>query len=81
MLSLTNFASEMEREGAVQRTRDAMRRKAERGHVAGGQVYGYRNERAGDHVERVPLPAEADVILRILRAIAAGNGSARSPSG
>ena len=29
MLSLTNFAAEMERERAKQRTHDAMRRKAE----------------------------------------------------
>jgi DNA invertase Pin-like site-specific DNA recombinase len=45
MLSLTNFASEMEREKARLRTRDAMHRKAARGHVAGGRVYGYRNVR------------------------------------
>src|SRR5205823_9292784 len=34
MLSLTNFASEMEREKGRLRTRDAMHRKASRGHVA-----------------------------------------------
>src|SRR5215470_18728599 len=43
MLSLTNFAAEMEREKAVQRTRDAMRRKAKALYVAGGAVYGYTN--------------------------------------
>src|SRR5882724_11441625 len=43
MLSLTNFAAEMEREKARQRTCDAIRRKAERHHVAGGMVYGYDN--------------------------------------
>jgi DNA invertase Pin-like site-specific DNA recombinase len=42
MLSLTNFAAELEQEKAVQRTREAMRRKAERGHVAGGVCYGTR---------------------------------------
>jgi len=38
MLSLTTFASEMERERAKVRTRDAMQRKASRGHVAARQV-------------------------------------------
>src|SRR5262245_46378620 len=43
MLSLTNFASEMEREKARQRTYDAMLRKAKALHVTGGKVYGYDN--------------------------------------
>src|SRR5215471_3748029 len=43
MLSLTNFASEMEREKARQRTYDAMLRKAKSLHVTGGKVYGYDN--------------------------------------
>jgi DNA invertase Pin-like site-specific DNA recombinase len=38
MLSLTNFASEMEREKARQRTYDAMVRKAKARHVTGGKV-------------------------------------------
>ena len=41
MLSLTNFADEMERERARQRTADAMTRKAKAGHVTGGRVFGY----------------------------------------
>ena len=44
MLSLTGFASEMERERAKQRTYDAMLRKAKAGHVTGGKVYGYDNQ-------------------------------------
>jgi DNA invertase Pin-like site-specific DNA recombinase len=44
MLSLANFASEMEREKAKQRTYDAMLRKAKSGHVTGGKVYGYDNK-------------------------------------
>jgi DNA invertase Pin-like site-specific DNA recombinase len=44
MLSLTNFASEMERERASQRAHDALLQKARNGHVAGGSVFGYRNE-------------------------------------
>ena len=43
MLSLTNFAAEMEREKARQRTYHAMLRKAKAGHVASGKVYGYDN--------------------------------------
>ena len=43
MLSLTNFAAEMEREKASQRTHDALIRKAKAGHVASGKVYGYDN--------------------------------------
>ncbi len=43
MLSLTNFAAEMEREKARQRTHDAVLRKARASHVACGTVYGYDN--------------------------------------
>src|SRR5207248_10217800 len=45
MLSLTAFADELEREKARQRTSDAMLRKARAGHVTGGRVFGYQNER------------------------------------
>ncbi|HUP38017.1 MAG TPA: recombinase family protein [Candidatus Limnocylindria bacterium] len=81
MMHLSSFAAEMEREKAVQRTRDAMRRKAERGHVAGGRVYGYDNQRVGDHIERGIHPAQADVIQRIFREIAAGRGFTRVAKG
>ena len=57
----------MHREQARERTRDAMRRKAERGHVAGGEVYGYRNVRLDGHVEREIVPAEPKTIRRIFR--------------
>ncbi len=43
MLSLSNFAAEMEREKASQRTHDAMLRKAKALHVTGNKVYGYDN--------------------------------------
>ena len=46
MLSLTAFADELEREKARQRTYDAMIRKARAGHVCGGRVFGYDNNRA-----------------------------------
>jgi site-specific DNA recombinase len=83
MLSLANFAAEMEREKARQRTRDAMERKARHGHVAGGTVYGYRNREVlgptgtRDHVERDIAPDEANVVRRIFGEVAAGRGFSR----
>jgi site-specific DNA recombinase len=62
MLSLTNFASEMEREKARQRTYDAMVRKAKALHVTGGKVYGY------DNVD-VPSPEDNGTRLRVVRKI------------
>jgi site-specific DNA recombinase len=81
MMHLSTFAAEMEREKARQRTRDAMQRKASRGHVAGGKVYGYRNERRGDHVERVIVEPEAAIVRRIFQEIADGRGFARIAQG
>src|SRR6185295_9190884 len=71
MLSLANFASEMERERAKQRTYDAMLRKAKAGHVTGGKVFGYDNreilsaEGRRLHVLRVINPAEAAIVRQI----------------
>jgi site-specific DNA recombinase len=80
-LSLANFAAEVEREKARQRTRDAMQRKAARGHVAGGKVYGYRNVRHPDRVEREIVPAEAAIVRRIFDEIARGPASPASRGG
>ena len=49
MLSLTNFAAEMEREKARQRTYDAMLRKAKALHVTGGQGLRLRQRRGARH--------------------------------
>src|SRR5215470_9946657 len=73
MLSLTNFAAEMEREKARQRTYDAIRRKAERRHVAGGLVYGY------DNVEVLSAAASPDGKARRERS-SAGSMKPRRPS-
>jgi hypothetical protein len=62
MLSLTNFASEVEREKARQRTYDAMFRKAKALHVTGGKVYGYENV-------DVPSPEDNGTRLRVVRHI------------
>ncbi len=49
MVSAVAFGAELEREKASQRSRDALQRKAEAGHCAGGAVYGYNlcRSRAG----------------------------------
>ncbi len=83
MLSLTNFASEMERERAKQRTYDAMLRKAKAGHVTGGKVFGYDNREvlssAGHrlHVLRVVNEGEAAIVRRIFEMYAGGLGITR----
>jgi site-specific DNA recombinase len=80
MLSLTNFASEMERERASQRTHDALLRRARAGHVAGGAApFGYRNVPVVEgerrlHSTRAVEPAEASVVRRIFEMSAAGVG-------
>src|SRR5262245_37629848 len=89
MLSLTNFAAEMEREKARQRTHDAMTRKAKAGHVASGKVYGYDNvevpspiagpdgRRKRLHVVRRINPKQAAVVRRIFEMCASGMGLTR----
>src|ERR1700704_741921 len=66
MMSLTAFADELEREKARQRTYDAMSRKARAGHVTGGSVFGYDNDRMdGGGVRRVINNEQAVVVRRI----------------
>ena len=74
LMSVTTFADEMEHEKARQRTADAMLRKARAGHVTGGTVFGYVNERVADHVERRVHEAQAVVVRRIFTLAAAGAG-------
>ncbi len=86
MLSLTNFASEMERDKARQRVYDAMLRKAKAGLVTGGHVYGYRNQevlsdtvgpdgrRTRQHVVRVIDEDQATVVRRIFTMCVEGKG-------
>ena len=83
MLSLANFASEMEREKAKQRTYDAMLRKAKAGHVTGGKVFGYDNKEvlAPDgrrlHVMRTVNSTQAAVVRRVFEMYAAKMGITR----
>jgi site-specific DNA recombinase len=81
MLNMRATFAAAEREAAQQRTREAMQSKAQRGHVAGGVCFGYRNVRTGDHVEREIIPAEAAIIRRIFQEIAEGRGFARIAKG
>ena len=80
MLSLTNFATEMEREKARQRTYDAMLRKAKALHVTGGKVYGYDNtEILGPDGTRASVARrineeQAAVVRRIFELYASGTG-------
>jgi len=83
LLSVTNFAAEVERERARERTRDALLRKAKLGHVTGGKVFGYTNKEVCGpdgkrlHVERVINEDEAEVVRNIFQLSAAGKGFAR----
>jgi len=80
IMSVSNFAAELERAKASQRTRDALQRKAQRGYVAGGTVFGYRNVPVlGDggqrsHVLREVREDEATVVRSIFGMAAHGVG-------
>jgi DNA invertase Pin-like site-specific DNA recombinase len=90
MLSLTNFAAEMEREKARQRTYDAMQRKAAARQVAGGIVYGYDNVEVLSttpgtdgrarrlHVLRRINAPQAEVVRRIFQLTAEAWGLVRT---
>jgi site-specific DNA recombinase len=82
-LSVMAAVADFEREKTRVRTRDALRRKAERGHVVGGIVFGYTNHVVTDaagkrsHVERRVVPAEAKVVRTIFTLISRGLGYRR----
>ena len=78
MIHAIAFVDDMAREQSRERTRDALARKAERGHVAGGVVYGYVNRRRAEgHVVREIDPAQAAVVRRLFEMAAAGKGILR----
>jgi site-specific DNA recombinase len=83
LLGAVTFAADLEREKARQRTYDAMRRKAQAGHVTGGRVFGYDNVGVvgpggkRSHVERRINHAEAAVVRRIFHLCADGVGQTR----
>ncbi|XYI03839.1 recombinase family protein [Sorangium sp. So ce1128] len=76
MIAARSFSAEIEREKVSQRTRENLERKARRGLVAGGVVYGYRNEPApgGAGKIRVIDEPQAAVVREIFTRYAAGQG-------
>ena len=84
MLSLTNFAAEMEREKGRQRTHDAMLKKARARHVTGGRVFGYDNAEIIDplsgkrvRVDRRVNVTQAEIVKRVFAAYSEGSGLTR----
>jgi site-specific DNA recombinase len=78
MMFLRNQFSAEERRKASQRSTDSVRHKFALGHVVGGRVFGYDNERvAAGHVERRLNDPEAAIVRRIFDLYAAGNGYSR----
>jgi DNA invertase Pin-like site-specific DNA recombinase len=76
MESVKGFASEMEREKAGARTREALRAKARAGFVAGSKLFGYTNVRPAPKapVKREIDAEQAAVVKRIFERYAAGDG-------
>jgi len=76
--SVSNFAAELERAKASQRTRDALQLKVQRGYVSGGVVFGYRNVPVLDeggrrsHVVREIRDDETAIVRRIFEMVASG---------
>lgn len=89
MLSLSNFAAEMEREKASQQTYDAMLRKAKALHVTGNKVFGYDNvpvygsgtnadgTQCRQYVVRKINSQQSKVVVKIFELYASGFGLAR----
>ena len=84
LVNAVAFAAELEREKASQRSRDALKRKAEKGYNTGGRVYGYNNvpvystgangDRVKSHTDYKINEEHRDVILGIYTMYAAGHG-------
>ena len=77
------FAAQIERENTAHRTRDAMVRKAQAGHVTGGIVFGYDNvpqlgpDGKRSHTDREVNAKEAAVVVRIFEMARDGLGLTR----
>ena len=77
------FAAQIERENTAHRTRDAMVRKAQAGHVTGGIVFGYDNvpqlgpDGKRSHTDRQVNADEAAVVVRIFEMARDGLGLVR----
>ncbi len=56
------------------RTREALEKKAARGHSAGARTYGYDLVRKGEHTERVKNEKQVAIVQRVFEMAAAGEG-------
>jgi DNA invertase Pin-like site-specific DNA recombinase len=79
--TVVGLVDRMHRRQSSTRGRIASRAKAEKGHVAGGVTYGYRNIRQVGHVVREIDADQAAVVRRIFAEIAAGRGFIRIARG
>jgi DNA invertase Pin-like site-specific DNA recombinase len=83
MVTVRNFAAEVEREKIAQRTHEHLLTKARRGLNVGGRVYGYDNVeiKVGDRRIRVEYrinEEQAAIVREIFRRYAAGEGSQKT---
>lgn len=86
ILTLKSYASEVERQKASQRSRDALLRKAQKGYNTGGRVYGYDNipvYGTGEDGQQIKLytdyrinEREAEIVRGIFTMYADGHGHA-----
>ncbi len=84
MVNAVSFGSELEREKASQRSRDALERKAKHGYNTGGIVYGYDNipvfgtnakgEQVKSYTDYRINESQAEVVRSIFRMYADGHG-------
>ena len=84
MLTLKSYASEVERQKASERSRDALKRRAEKGYNTGGVTYGFDNvpvyttgvngEQVKAHTDYRINPNEAETLRQIFTMYADGHG-------
>src|SRR5437667_679155 len=77
MLGVHGYGAEEYRHQVKLKTREALHRKAARGHATGSRTYGYRLVRQGEHTEREIDAAEAAVVRRVFELSAEGYGDQR----
>ncbi len=78
-VAIKSISDSFQRRAASKFSMDELKKRAARGQIAGGKVYGYKNVRAheGAAVERVVDPEQAKVINRVFALVAEGMGNGR----
>ncbi len=78
LVTVKNFASELEREKTSQRTHENLKQKAAQGRVVGGKCFGYDNTRVTDgprpFVKYTVNTAQAEIVRLIFSMYADGRG-------